>query len=497
LPPILAAIIVSESGLIAMKATLAIVGRPNVGKSTLFNRLVGRQHAIVDDQPGVTRDRREGDASLAELRFRVIDTAGLEEAASGSLEDRMRRQTERAITEADITMLMIDARVGVTASDKFFADQIRRGGAHVVVLANKCEGRAGASGIAEAWGLGLGEPVPISAVHGEGLVDLHDAILAAAETVGVDVLDVRQSADDDASADDEVEAPLDEEGNPVDVWQDEMTALPMRIAIVGRPNMGKSTLINKLLGEDRMLTGPEAGITRDAIEVPFEWKGKSYRLVDTAGMRRRARISDKVEQLMVGDALRAIQYAHLCVLLIDSTEELHKQDLGIARWIAEEGRAIVIGANKWDAVRDRQAAAQQIDDRLQTSLAQLRGVPVVSMSGLYGRGFDKLMKAANEMYGLWNTRVSTGRLNRWLEGVLEAHPPPLVEGRRLRIRYMTQIKTRPPTFALFVSRPADLPESYLRYLITGLRTDFGLWGIPVRMVMRKSDNPYAHKARRR
>ena len=479
-----------------MKATLAIVGRPNVGKSTLFNRLVGRQHAIVDDQPGVTRDRREGDASLAELRFRVIDTAGLEEAASGSLEDRMRRQTERAITEADITLLMIDARVGVTPTDKFFADQIRRGGAHVVVLANKCEGRAGASGLAEAWGLGLGEPVPISAVHGEGLVDLHDAILSAAETVGVDVLDSPLAADDD-TGDDEVVAPLDEDGNPVDVWQDEMTALPMRIAIVGRPNMGKSTLINKLLGEDRLLTGPEAGITRDAIELPLEWKGKSYQLVDTAGMRRRARISDKVEQLMVGDALRAIQYAHLCVLLIDSNEDLHKQDLAIARWIAEEGRAIVIGANKWDAVRDRQAAIKQIDDRLETSLAQLRGVPVVSLSGLYGRGFDKMMKAANEMYGIWNTRISTGRLNRWLEGMLEAHPPPLVEGRRLRIRYMTQIKTRPPTFALFVSRPADLPESYLRYLTTGLRTDFGLWGIPVRMVMRKGDNPYAHKARRR
>ena len=480
-----------------MKATLAIVGRPNVGKSTLFNRLVGRQHAIVDDQPGVTRDRREGDASLAELRFRVIDTAGLEEAASGSLEDRMRRQTERAIDEADVTLLVIDARVGITPADKFFADQIRRAGAHVVVLANKCEGRAGASGLAEAWGLGLGDPVPISAVHGEGLVDLHDAILAAAEAVGVDVLDAPAAGPDDAGDDDEVEAPLDEDGNPIDVWQDEMSALPMRIAIVGRPNMGKSTLINKLIDEDRLLTGPEAGITRDAIELPFEWKGKPYKLVDTAGMRRRARISDKVEQLMVSDALRAIQYAHLCVLLIDSTEELHKQDLAIARWIAEEGRAIVIGANKWDAVRNKQAAVQRIDDRLETSLAQLRGVPVVSMSGLYGRGFDKMMKAANEMYGFWNTRISTGRINRWLEGMLEAHPPPLVEGRRLRIRYMTQIKTRPPTFALFVSRPADLPESYLRYLITGLRTDFGLWGIPVRMVMRKGENPYAHKARRR
>ena len=478
-----------------MSATIAIVGRPNVGKSTLFNRLIGRQHAIVDDQPGVTRDRREGDATLAGLRFRVIDTAGLEEASTGSLEDRMRRQTECAIELADVTMMVIDARAGVTPADKFFADQIRRAGAHVVLLANKCEGRAGAAGLAEAWELGLGEPVPISAAHGEGLVDLHDAIIAGAAAVGIDML-ADPDTDDDVF-DDSDEPPLDEDGNPLEVWQDEQSAQPMRIAVVGRPNMGKSTLINRLLDEDRLLTGPEAGITRDSIELPFSWKGRPCKLVDTAGMRRRARISDKVEQLMVDDALRAIQFAHLCVLLVDATEELHKQDLAVARLIAEEGRAVVIGANKWDAVRDRQGAATAIDDRLEISLAQLRGVPVVHMSGLHGRGLAKMMAAADEMYGLWNTRIATGRLNRWLEGMLEAHPPPLVEGRRLRIRYMTQIKTRPPTFALFVSRPADLPESYLRYLTTGLRTDFGLWGVPVRMVMRKGDNPYAHKAKRR
>ncbi|MEC8540049.1 MAG: ribosome biogenesis GTPase Der [Pseudomonadota bacterium] len=479
-----------------MTVTIAIVGRPNVGKSTLFNRLIGRQHAIVDDQPGVTRDRREGDASLAELRFRVIDTAGLEEAATGSLEDRMRRQTERAIESADFTMMVIDARVGVTPADKFFADQIRRAGAHVVLLANKCEGKAGAAGLAEAWELGLGEPVPVSAAHGEGLVDLHDAILEAASDVGIDMLAALGA---DSDGDDELsdEPPLDEEGNPVDVWRDPQASQPMRIAVVGRPNMGKSTLINRLLGEDRLLTGPEAGITRDSIELPFEWKGRPYKLVDTAGMRRRARMSDKVEHLMVEDALRAVQYAHLCLLLIDATEELHRQDLAIARLIAEEGRGLVIGANKWDVVRSRQAAARAIDDRLETSLAQMRGVPVVHMSGLHGRGFDKMMAAADEMYDLWNTRIATARLNRWLEGMLEAHPPPLVDGRRLRIRYMTQIKTRPPTFALFVSRPADLPESYLRYLTTGIRTDFGLWGVPVRMVMRKGENPYAGKARRR
>ena len=483
-----------------MTITFAIVGRPNVGKSTLFNRLIGRQHAIVDDQPGITRDRREGDGTLATLRFRVIDTAGLEEAAEGSLEDRMRRQTEMAIRDADVTFLVVDARAGVTPIDSFFAGEIRKSGAKVVLLANKCEGKTGVAGVAEAWRLGLGEPVPISAAHGEGLVDLHDAMLDAATDLGLagvltgddDLLFAANDTADDPDAEDER---FDEDGNPIDVWQDDAVLNPMRIAIVGRPNMGKSTLVNSLINEDRLLTGPEAGITRDAIEVPFEWRGKPYKLVDTAGMRRRARIADKVERLMVGDALRAVQFAHLCILLVDSTDELNKQDLAIARLIAEEGRAIVIGANKWDAVADKQVAARQIADRLQTSLAQLRGVPVVQISGLYKRGLSKLLGAADQMYALWNTRVSTGRLNRWLEIMLEAHPPPLVEGRRLRIRYMTQIKTRPPTFALFVSRPADLPESYLRYLTTGLRQDFGLHGIPIRMVMRKGDNPYAKSGR--
>ncbi|MDC0649982.1 ribosome biogenesis GTPase Der [Candidatus Puniceispirillum sp.] len=478
-----------------MPVTFAIVGRPNVGKSTLFNRLVGRQHAIVDNQPGVTRDRREGQGYLATLAFTVIDTAGLEEADEGSLQAQMRRQTEMAIRDADITLMVVDAKGGVTPVDKFFASEIRKLGARVVLLANKCEGKAGAAGLSEAWTLGLGEPVPISAAHGEGLVDLHDAMLEAAQAIGLgDVL----TGDDDNDADDHLftdsnglDEKLDADGNLVDVWQDEQVSQPMRIAIVGRPNMGKSTLINSLIDEDRLLTGPEAGITRDSIEVPFQWHGKPYKLVDTAGMRRRARIADKVEKLMVDDALRAVQYAHLCVLLIDATEEIHKQDLSIACLIEDEGRAIVIGANKWDAVRDKQAASGQISDRLQTSLAQLRGVPVVQMSGLRKKGLSKLLDAADEMYGIWNTRISTGRLNRWLDTMLEAHPPPLVEGRRLRIRYMTQIKTRPPTFALFVSRPTDLPESYLRYLTSGLRSDFGLRGVPIRMVMRKRENPFA------
>ncbi len=483
-----------------MTITCAIVGRPNVGKSTLFNRLIGRQHAIVDDQPGVTRDRREGDATLATLKFRVIDTAGLEEAIDGSLEDRMRRQTEIAIRDADITMLVVDARAGVTPVDSFFASKIRKSGAKVILLANKCEGNAGAAGLAEAWRLGLGEPVPISASHGEGMVDLHDTLLAAAKAIGLaGVLtgedDFLLTTEEDVEETSDDWERFDEVGNPIEIWQDDSIHETMRIAIVGRPNMGKSTLVNSLVGEDRLLTGPEAGITRDAIEVLFEWRGQPYKLVDTAGIRRRARIADKVEKLMVSDALRAIQFAHLCVLLIDPNEELNKQDLALARLIADEGRAIVIGANKWDAVDNKQAATGKIAYRLQTSLAQLRGVPVIQMSGLYQLGLGKLLAAADEMYGLWNTRISTGRLNRWLELVLENHPPPLVEGRRLRIRYMTQIKTRPPTFALFVSRPADLPKSYLRYLTTGLRQDFGLRGIPIRMVMRKGDNPYAKKGR--
>jgi GTP-binding protein len=478
-----------------MPVTFAIVGRPNVGKSTLFNRLVGRQHAIVDDQPGVTRDRRDGHAQLAGLRFDVIDTAGLEEAGDGTLEDRMRRQTEMAITEADITLMVVDAKAGVTPVDTFFANRIRKSGAHVVLLANKCEGKQGAAGLADAWSLGLGEPVPISAAHGEGLVDLHDALLAAARKIGrEDELTGDNDNQDDADSgtnDLEQAEKLDADGNPLDQWQDEAASQPMRIAIVGRPNMGKSTLINSLVGEDRLLTGPEAGITRDSIEVPFEWNGRLYKLVDTAGMRRRARVADKVEKLMVGDALRAIQYAHICVLLIDAAEPIHKQDLAIARLIEDEGRALVIGANKWDSVRDKAGASGRIADRLQTSLAQLRGVPVVQMSGLHKKGLGKLLQAADVMYNIWNTRISTGRLNRWLEGMLEAHPPPLVDGRRLRIRYMTQIKTRPPTFALFVSRPADLPESYLRYLTAGLRADFGLDGVPIRLVMRKRENPFA------
>ena len=468
--------------------SIAIVGRPNVGKSTLFNRLTGRQHAIVDNQPGVTRDRREGDAQLAGMSFRLVDTAGLEQAKEGTLAARMRAQSERAIELADIILLVVDARSGLLPDDHFFARQLRKSQRPVILLANKCEGKQGAVGAAEAWELGLGTPVPISAAHGEGLVDLHDALMEKGEELGF--LSALFCEDEDDDVDDEDQTfNIDDEDGP-EIWVEGDDEAPLSLAIIGRPNMGKSTLINTLVGEDRLLTGPEAGITRDAIALPFQYEGRDFKLVDTAGIRRQARVVDNVEKLMVDDAERAIQYAQVCVLMLDARQPPHKQDMAIARHVANEGRALVIAANMWDDVPDKQAALTQIHDRLETSLAQLRGVPVIPISGMHGKGIDKLFRHIIAIQRIWNTRISTGRLNRWLEPMLEAHPPPLVQGRRLRIRYMTQVKTRPPTFALFVSRPADLPEHYLRYLIGGMRADFGLEGIPVRMVMRKGKNPY-------
>ena len=476
-----------------MTVTFAIVGRPNVGKSTLFNRLTGTRHAIVDDQPGVTRDRREGEGRLAEMRFRLIDTAGLEKAKAGTLEDRMRLQTEAAVQQADITLLVIDGRAGLLPDDLYFAQQIRRSGTSVVLLANKCEGRIGIETLAEAWQLGLGPAVPISAAHGDGLSDLYDALLDQVRQMG---LEAALFGDDqpDPSDDEDVQNPVADPDDGQDMWIDEAAYEPIRIAVVGRPNMGKSTLVNALIGEKRLLTGPEAGITRDAITLPFVWREQNYQLVDTAGIRRQARVTDKVERLMVGDAQRAIQFARVCILMLDARQPPHRQDMVIARQITDEGRALVIAANMWDDVADKQAAMQRINDRLETSLAQVRGVPVVPVSGLYGRGLDRLIQTVDDIHRLWNTRISTGRLNRWLEPMLEAHPPPMSQGRRLRIRYITQVRTRPPTFALFASRPVDLPESYLRYLIGGLRADFSLSGIPVRMLLRKgSENPYAPK----
>ncbi|MFL2831176.1 MAG: ribosome biogenesis GTPase Der [Candidatus Puniceispirillaceae bacterium] len=476
-----------------MTVTFAIVGRPNVGKSTLFNRLTGTRHAIVDDKPGVTRDRREGEGRLAEMQFRLIDTAGLEKAKAGTLEHRMRLQTEAAVQQADITLLVIDGRAGLLPDDLYFAQQIRRSGTSVVLLANKCEGRTGIETVAEAWQLGLGPAVPVSAAHGDGLSDLYDALLDQARQMGLEAALFGEDQPD-PSDDEDVQNPVADPDDGQDMWIDEAAYEPIRIAVVGQPNMGKSTLVNALIGEKRLLTGPEAGITRDAITLPFVWREQDYQLVDTAGIRRQARVTDKVERLMVGDAQRAIQFARVCILMLDARQPPHRQDMVIARQITDEGRALVIAANMWDDVADKQAAMQRINDRLETSLAQVRGVPVVPVSGLYGRGLDRLMQTVDDVHRLWNTRISTGRLNRWLEPMLEAHPPPMSQGRRLRIRYMTQVRTRPPTFALFASRPVDLPESYLRYLIRGLRADFSLSGIPVRMLLRKgSENPYAPK----
>jgi GTPase len=440
-----------------MSLSVAILGRPNVGKSTLFNRLVGRRAALVDDTPGVTRDRREGEGRIADLSFRVVDTAGLEEAASGSLAARMQVQTERALADADVALLVIDAREGVTEADRHFANWVRRTGKPVLLLANKAEGRAGLSAIGEAYRLGLGDPLPISAEHGEGMAELYDHL-----------------------------APFSQQGGETAIEPERA----LQLAIVGRPNVGKSTLVNRLVGEERLLTGPEAGITRDAIAIDWDWHGRPLRLVDTAGIRRKPRIEGRLEQLSVADALRAIRFAETVILVMDTLQPLERQDLAIARLVEEEGRALVLAANKWDVVSEPGALMKQLRERVSVSLPQLHGIALVPVSGLTGSGLDKLMTAVFATYGVWNRRVSTADLNRWLAGVQEHHTPPLVAGKRLRLRYLTQVNIRPPTFALFASKPGELPESYRRYLVNSLRKDFDLPGVPIRMMLRKGKNPY-------
>jgi GTPase len=458
-----------------MTFTVAIVGRPNVGKSTLFNRLVGKKLALVDDQPGVTRDRRFGPGHLGDLDFTVVDTAGLEDIFDDSLEARMREQTEEAIRQADVALLLIDARAGVTPLDQHFAKSLRKTKTPILLVANKCESRAAESGLGEAFRLGLGAPIAISAEHGEGLSELYDALKEVSDRV---------KAKADASVDAELEALPDDEAEAPKILQ---------LAIVGRPNVGKSTLANALLGEDRLLTGPEAGITRDSIAVDWQWKGTPIRLIDTAGLRRRARVVEKLERLSGADTDRAVRYAHVVVLVLDANDMLEKQDLTIARHVIEEGRALVIAANKWDAIEDKTEALKRLKERVEKSLPQVQGIPIVTLSARSGRNLDRLMQAVFKIYGEWNKRVPTAQLNRYLEAATIAHPPPLVRGRRIKLRYMTQIKTRPPTFQLFAAKADDLPDAYARYLINGIRDRFDLQGTPMRLNLRRTDNPFDDK----
>jgi GTP-binding protein len=461
-----------------MSFTVAIVGRPNVGKSTLFNRLAGRRLALVDDTPGVTRDRREAPARLGDLAFTIIDTAGLEEAPNESLTGRMRAQTEAAVAAADAVFFVIDARAGVVPADRAFVALLRRAAKPTIVVANKSEGRAAAASSLEGYDLGLGAPIPVSAEHGEGLGDLYDALCEAlpAQTALPD--EEAAAADEEAAA----AAPAPER--------------PIRIAVVGRPNAGKSTLINRLAGEDRLLTGPEAGITRDSITVPLAWHGQQFLVHDTAGMRKRSRIEDKLEKMSVADALEAIRFAEVVILLMDAGAPFEEQDLRIADLVEREGRALVIGVNKWDLKDGDPGAAGRLRSEADHWLAQLRGVPIVAVSGLTGSGLDRLMQAVLDIHALWNKRISTNPLNRWLEATLAAHPPPAVSGRRLKLNYITQPKARPPSFVLFCTRADAVPDGYKRYLVNALREAFDLPGVPIRLTLREKVNPYAGKKRR-
>lgn len=478
-----------------MSFTVAIVGRPNVGKSTLFNRLVGKKLALVDDTPGVTRDRRPGDAKLVDLRFRIIDTAGLEEAGPDTLEGRMRAQTEAAIDEADLSLFVVDAKTGLTPLDKTLGEMLRRRGKPVVLVANKSEARGSDSGFYDAYTLGLGEPVPISAEHGQGMIDLRDAIVEALgpeKAFGEDEDDEAETDVDVSSASFAGEGAEDEEFEPA--YDD---TKPLRVAIVGRPNAGKSTLINRFLGEDRLLTGPEAGITRDSISVEWDWRGRTIKMFDTAGMRRKARVQEKLEKLSVADALRAIRFAETVVIVFDATIPFEKQDLQIVDLVLREGRAAVLAFNKWDLVEDPQAFLTDLREKTERLLPQARGIRAVPISGQTGYGLDKLMQNIIDTDMVWNKRISTARLNRWLESSQIQHPPPAVSGRRIRLKYMTQVKARPPAFMISCTRSDALPESYVRYLINGLRADFQMPGVPIRIHFKSAENPYEHKRKKR
>ena len=461
-----------------MSFTVAIVGRPNVGKSTLFNRLVGKRLALVDDLPGVTRDRREGRARLGDLAFTAIDTAGLAEAAPESLTGRMQEQTEAAISTADAVLFLIDARAGTTPADRAFADLVRKSGKPAILIANKSEGSAGEAGVLEAYELGLGEPIAISAEHGEGLADLYAGLRAALPDATAPAAEVERR---DAGS---------------DIEQNTAAHRPIRIAVVGRPNCGKSTLVNRLLGEERLLTGPEAGITRDAIAVDLTWQDRPFRVHDTAGLRRRARVEEKLEKLSVADALNAVRFAEVVVLLMDAQTPFEDQDLRIADLIEREGRALVIAMNKWDLIEPRAGAIKKLREETDHWLPQVKGVPVVAVSGLTGAGLDRLMQAVVDAHALWNRRVETSALNRWIAEVVASHPPSAVSGRRIRLDYITQPKSRPPTFVLFTSRADALPDAYRRYLVNSLRETFDLPGTPIRLMLREKKNPYAKRGKR-
>jgi len=454
-----------------MPFTVAIIGRPNVGKSTLFNRLIGRRLALVDDRPGVTRDRREGDAQLGDLAFKVIDTAGLENAERDSLSARMQGHTATAIAKADAILFLIDARAGATASDRAFADMVRKSGKRAILVANKSEGRAGEASALEAYALGLGDPVAISAEHGEGLAGLYEALRAA---LPEPIAEQRDDKRPDAAPD----------------------TAPIRIAIVGRPNTGKSTLINRLLGEERLLTGPEAGITRDAIAVELNWRGRQFRVHDTAGLRRRSRINEKLEKLSVADALNAIRFAEAVIVLVDAQNPFEEQDIRIADLVEREGRAIVIAVNKWDLITAEAGAMSRLRSAVDRLLPQIKGVGVAVLSAKTGEGLERLMQAVVQAHAVWNRRAPTAALNRFLAAATSANPPPALRGRRLRLDYMTQPKSRPPTFVLFGSRTSTLPDAYHRYLVNELRERFDLPGTPIRLTLRTKANPYAKRKRR-
>jgi GTP-binding protein len=453
-------------------ATIAIVGRPNVGKSTLFNRLVGKRLALVDDQPGVTRDRREGDAKLLGLEFRIVDTAGFEDQDAATLPGRMRVQTEKAVREADAALFMIDGRAGVTPLDEEIARWLRSEDTPIILLVNKAEGKQGENGLMESYSLGFDNPIALSAEHGEGVVDLFDALRPIVEPF-------------DAIEDDVAVASDDEEDVPLG---------PMKLAIVGRPNAGKSTLINRMIGEDRLITGPEAGITRDSIRVDWQWdkdgEVHEIQLFDTAGMRKRAKVVDKLEKLSVADALHAVDFAEVVVLLLDATKGLEAQDLRIADKVLQEGRALIVALNKWDVAEEASALFNGVRNALDDGLSQVKGVPVLTVSGATGKGIDTLVRVAFEQRAIWSGRVSTARLNRWFEGAVDANPPPAPGGKRIKLRYITQARTRPPTFVVFGSRTDSLPGSYERYLVNGMRKELGFQGVPVRLNFRNSRNPY-------